>query len=137
MQHKWQFETSTIFNTRRKNPRPHSIIVTFRAVVPELWHHKQEPLVGSPVFDLDPQVSTKVLKVIQEVTTTKAKLVGFSVDSPRPNSRFVWFNTICGRIDFSLGTTPAKVRAFEDKLRAAVDKFASESGIPYHADELV
>lgn len=137
MQHKWQFNTSTIFNTKRKKPRPHSIIVTFRAVVPELWTQRQVPLVDSPVFELDPQVSARILEVIQETTGTKAKFLGFSVDYPRPKSRFVYFNTICGRIDFPLGTTPAKVRAFEDKLRAAVDKFAAETGIPYHVGELV
>ena len=137
MQHKWQLNTSTIINTRRKNPQPHAIIVTFRAVVPELWSHRNLFPVAPPCW-LDPKVPELVLEVIQNVIRgSEAKAVAFHVDVPYQGGSYVYFNSVTGRIEFPLGTTPKKVRAFEDKLRAAVDKFAAESDMPYHVGELV
>jgi hypothetical protein len=137
MEHKWQFSTHLHINTRRKNPRPHSIIVTFRTAVPELWNERiRSSLSNTPPCNVDPTVPDQVAEIIRRTVQESGVSCSISVDKVPTKGQFIYFNAITGRVQFPVGTPLKKVRAFDTKLRAEVDQFFVESDIPYYPGEL-
>jgi hypothetical protein len=113
------------------------MIVTFRTVVPELWNERiQSVLSNTPPCNVDPTVPDQVAEIIGRIVLESGVSHSITVDKVPTNGQFIYFNAITGRVQFPSGTSPKKVRAFETKLRAEVDQFFVESGIPYYSGEL-
>ncbi len=125
-EYKWQLSTNLVLNTKRKNPRPHFIVVAFRAVIPELFRQfRFEPAL--PAHSLDPAVPGEVANILQEIPGVKVLV---QIEPLKPGTCFHYSNVVTARVEFPIGTPPKRVRAVEANLRRVVrERMAAH---PYH-----